>query len=224
MRTVIYIDGYNLYYGRLKNTPFKWLNIHGLFSQLVREQVPEAEVVDCRFYTAMTLARVASQGEKSAQAQQVYHRALTSPHTPAVTLIAGTHQLESRPLMRAIAGERPNKADRVNVWLLKEKQTDVRLSLDAYAAALAGKVDQVVLVSNDTDLTPLLAALKAECPTVCRGVIVPRDEPCGRPASKSLADLSNWMRRYIRKEELAKHQFRERVPTVKRPAVKPSYW
>ena len=24
-RTIIYIDGYNLYYSRLKNTPFKWL-------------------------------------------------------------------------------------------------------------------------------------------------------------------------------------------------------
>jgi len=26
MDTNVYIDGYNLYYGRLKHTPYKWLN------------------------------------------------------------------------------------------------------------------------------------------------------------------------------------------------------
>ena len=30
-KTIIYIDGYNLYYSRLKNTPFKWFDIVALF-------------------------------------------------------------------------------------------------------------------------------------------------------------------------------------------------
>ena len=30
MRTIAYVDGYNLYHGRLKYTPFKWLDLVGL--------------------------------------------------------------------------------------------------------------------------------------------------------------------------------------------------
>ena len=34
MKTSIYIDGYNLYYGRLRNTQFKWLDVVALFSNM----------------------------------------------------------------------------------------------------------------------------------------------------------------------------------------------
>jgi hypothetical protein len=34
MKTSIYIDGYNLYYGRLRNTKFKWLDVVALFSNM----------------------------------------------------------------------------------------------------------------------------------------------------------------------------------------------
>jgi len=30
-RTVIYIDGFNLYYGALRGTPYKWLDIEKSF-------------------------------------------------------------------------------------------------------------------------------------------------------------------------------------------------
>ena len=33
LRTRVYIDGYNLYYGCLKDTQYKWLNLHHLFEQ-----------------------------------------------------------------------------------------------------------------------------------------------------------------------------------------------
>lgn len=35
MKTTVYIDGYNLYFGLVKNTPFKWLNLISLFSEVV---------------------------------------------------------------------------------------------------------------------------------------------------------------------------------------------
>ena len=34
-RTAVYIDGYNLYYGRLRGTPFKWLDLIKLFEALL---------------------------------------------------------------------------------------------------------------------------------------------------------------------------------------------
>ena len=35
MRTNVYVDGFNLYYGCLKGTPYKWLNLEVLFDELL---------------------------------------------------------------------------------------------------------------------------------------------------------------------------------------------
>ena len=35
MRTTIYVDGFNLYYGCLKNTDFKWSNLQVLFLNIL---------------------------------------------------------------------------------------------------------------------------------------------------------------------------------------------
>ena len=53
MKTAIYIDGYNFYYSRLKDTPYKWLDIVILFRDLIAwPQQPEADVVSVKFFTA----------------------------------------------------------------------------------------------------------------------------------------------------------------------------
>jgi len=41
MRTYVYIDGFNLYYGALKGTPYKWLDVKALFKAILR---PENEL------------------------------------------------------------------------------------------------------------------------------------------------------------------------------------
>ena len=33
-REIVYIDGFNLYYGAVKNTPYKWLNVERYFTLL----------------------------------------------------------------------------------------------------------------------------------------------------------------------------------------------
>ena len=35
MKTIVYIDAFNLYYGSLKGTPHKWLDVVQLSKQLV---------------------------------------------------------------------------------------------------------------------------------------------------------------------------------------------
>ncbi|TAY82614.1 NYN domain-containing protein, partial [Rhizobium ruizarguesonis] len=53
------------------------------------------------------------------------------------------------------------------------KQSDVNLALHLYDDAVSGDVDQVVLVTNDTDLTPALEMLQARCPHIVRGLVIP---------------------------------------------------
>jgi hypothetical protein len=33
-RSIVYVDGLNLYYGAVQGTPFKWLNLQLLFERL----------------------------------------------------------------------------------------------------------------------------------------------------------------------------------------------
>ena len=38
MQTNVYIDGFNLYYGSLKGTPYKWLNPRSMVQALLPRQ------------------------------------------------------------------------------------------------------------------------------------------------------------------------------------------
>jgi hypothetical protein len=48
-RTIVYIDGFNLYYGAIKGTPYKWLNLQRYFS-LLR---PADDIQAIKYFTAM---------------------------------------------------------------------------------------------------------------------------------------------------------------------------
>ena len=62
-RTIVFIDGFNLYYSRLRGSPFKWLDIVALFrDQIVRVQDPDTEVVGVHYFTAPIKASYASHG------------------------------------------------------------------------------------------------------------------------------------------------------------------
>ena len=61
MRTYVYIDGYNLYYGRLRRTSYKWLDIYRLFADfIVKEQTPQASVDKVKFFTANIRTKLVS--------------------------------------------------------------------------------------------------------------------------------------------------------------------
>jgi hypothetical protein len=49
MRTFVYVDGFNLYYGAVKGTPYKWLNL----VELAKQVLPASHVVGCvKYFTA----------------------------------------------------------------------------------------------------------------------------------------------------------------------------
>ena len=72
VRTRVYVDGFNLYYGALKGTPFKWLDPVLLTSLLLP---PEYEIERLRYFTA----RVSGKLDPRAPARQrVYLKALAT--------------------------------------------------------------------------------------------------------------------------------------------------
>ena len=48
-RTSIYVDGFNLYYGCLQDTPYKWLDLKALFERILG---PRNEITCIKYFTA----------------------------------------------------------------------------------------------------------------------------------------------------------------------------
>lgn len=232
LRTAVYIDGYNLYYGRLRGTNLKWLDVFSLCERIIRIQEPRSQLTVVKFFTANALERFATHGRESVIAQQSYHRALETLYEGRLVIKRGTHTYDKDGtlLPQFVEGEPYDKCKRVRVWRLVEKQTDVNLALAMYRDAAQGRVDQVVIVSNDSDAEPALEALKEDYPELRIGVITPlrpRKEIEGRPhrtTSSSLARQAHWVRHQISDEEIQAAQLPAKVPTKKKPILKPVHW
>ena len=79
-RAIAYIDGYNLYYSRLKGTRYKWLDLVALFrDQILKPQLPEVQLDAVKYFTSPAKGKFASHGLDSVSAQNEYHRALNIP-------------------------------------------------------------------------------------------------------------------------------------------------
>lgn len=225
-RAIVYIDGYNLYYSRLKDTPYKWLDLVVLFrDQILRSQLPDVEIVAVKFFTAPAMGKFASHGTESVTSQNSYHRALKARHSEVLEIVTGYHVVEEARLMAY--KEPPSKSDRLAVWRIEEKQTDVNIALAMYRDVAHRKTDVVVVCSNDSDLVPAAKALREDFPDCELGIVAPLPEPHGnqnRRANAELQALADWTRHYIRDDELLLSQMPEMVPTRKKPAKKPTYW
>ena len=226
LRTIAYVDGYNLFFGCLKSTPYKWLDLVRLIETILHVQDPSSELVQVKYFTAPIKAKLASRGEEATQAQQTYHRALEA--RGRLTIFQGWYSLEHAYAPRFQAP--PNKQDRVAIWRLEEKETDVAIALQLYRDTVRGHCEQVVLVSNDSDLVPALKLVLEDAPAVRRGIVFPRREPQTevekkrRPANADLSSLAHWTRHEIKLAELAACQLPARVGTRRAPANKPGYW
>lgn len=210
--TAVYVDGYNLYYGRLRGTPFKWLDLVKLF-------------------TAPALATFASHGSASVEAQSAYHRALQTKYGDRFETVYGTHSFDkSGTLLPVYVADQPfDRTNRTRVWKLEEKKTDVNLALRMYRDACRGLYDRIILVSNDSDAEPALEALRADFPHIMLGVVMPirpviSGAPAHRRPSGSLAKQADWTLTHLSDEVLGAAQLPEIVPTKKKPIRKQGHW
>lgn len=228
MRTLVYIDGFNLFYGCLKHSDDKWLDIHRLFKDFIlHAQCPEADLVCVKLFTADIKAKIATHGDAAIKAQRDYHRALEHLYPDDVSIIKGFYSLGKAHLLAY--QKPPNKDSRVDVWRLEEKQTDVNIALTAYRDVAARRADQVVFVTNDTDLAPALKAIREDFGGAIQiGIVMPIRKPAAgrkaRPPNASLDRYADWTRGHIKDEELAGSALPECIPTDKKPICKPAYW
>lgn len=229
MRTACFVDGYNLFYGLLAGTPYKWLDLPSLLAHIIRVEHPDSTLDGVSFFKSGVKPSLASRGIASKEAQDTYLRALIARN---VNVFYGRHQLESGKAPRFVdKGTPASRTDQVEIWKLEEKETDVHIAISMYRLAareaslpLEARIRQIVLVSADTDMTPALRALREDFPDLRLGVILPHREGIQRTVPGSLKQYADWMRHVVTETELAAHQFPDRIPTRKKPADKPVYW
>lgn len=105
LRTRVYIDGYNLYYGCLRNTAFKWLDVLALFETQILPSIlyrpaPGADPAtaalhpNCaiKYFTAKIIER-AAKSEDSVSSQAQYHNALTTHCGDRLSFVMGHYSL-----------------------------------------------------------------------------------------------------------------------------------
>lgn len=152
MATVVYIDGFNLYYGAVKGTTHKWLDLEALCRRLL----PKDRIVEIRYFTALISAR--PDNPKQSARQQTYLRALET--LPLVTIHLG-HYLSHRTRM-PLAEPPATGAKTVEVVKTEEKGSDVNLATYLLLDAFQGRCDTAVVISNDSDLAEPIRVAEQE--------------------------------------------------------------
>jgi NYN domain len=142
VKTYVYIDGFNLYYGAVRNTPYRWLNLRLLCERLF----PRNEIVRIRYFTA--IVNGTPDDPRKPQRQQTFIRALET--LDGLTVHYGSF-LSNRVFMPR-AHRRPGQSRKVEVVKTEEKGSDVNLASMLLADAFRRNFEAAVVVSNDSDL------------------------------------------------------------------------
>jgi len=200
MKTFVYIDGFNLFYGCLKKSAYKWLDLRALSESLI----PGHDIGEVKYFTAVV------SGEK-AKNQIIYHRALKS--TANLKIILGyfrTRQTKYKmvtPPYREVLVAKP-----------EEKLTDVNIAAHLIYDAAHQCFDQAMIITNDADLRgPIeMVSKKMGFPV---WVFNPR---LNFPHMVKGEGIFN---RWIRAKHLENAQFPEEITDVKgRKLFRPSGW
>ncbi|NWG25014.1 MAG: NYN domain-containing protein [Pseudorhodoplanes sp.] len=147
MRTHVYVDGFNLYYGALRKTPFKWLDLEKLCNTVLKA----TPITAIKYFTARVAAR-ANDPDQSVR-QEVYLRALAT--NPKIEIYFG-HFLSHSVRMPICDGQGNCNGQYATVLKTEEKGSDVNLAAHMLLDAHYNRFDQAIVVSNDSDLlTPI---------------------------------------------------------------------
>ncbi|MBT8363055.1 MAG: NYN domain-containing protein [Deltaproteobacteria bacterium] len=211
MRTYIYIDGFNFYYGAVKDTPYKWLNFKKLFESLL---APVHQILSIKYFTAIVTGKI---DPDQPIRQKTFIRALRK-FIPEISVYYGEFLSHNvfKPLAYPIDQNTFGKKIKfVNVIKTEEKGSDVNLAVHLLNDAWLDHYDCAVVVSNDSDLAESLRLVKEQHKKKI-GLITPgKTHP-----SRELLKYADFTKR-IRKGVLCASQLPDSIPgtTIHKPKV-----
>jgi hypothetical protein len=231
VRVRVYVDGFNLYYRALSNTPYRWLDL----SSFARHVLSDHEVVAIRYFTA----KVSGVSDpQSPIRQQTYLRALRTIENLSIhfgsfqrtkdwqRLVGAFPDTTTLPPPPAPQVRVKNGQQRIKVHKSNEKGSDVNLAsfllLDTVRKADLG-FDAVAVVTNDSDLVTPITMVRDELATDVL-VLDPQIDP--RNAGADAKELKNAATSYrkIRVGSYAASQFPTNLRDPNGTITKPRYW
>jgi len=205
-KSIVYIDGFNLYYGSVRGTPWKWLNLEKYFSLLRQDD----DIQSIKYFTALVW-------DSHKINQAVYLSAL-----------------DTLPKVRIILGRFKNKAIQCRVkqcqhkgsrffQMPEEKHTDVNIGINMLHDAVFDECERLVLVSGDSDLAPAISMIKKLTPQKEIFVYIPANNPQRGYATeiRGLADKSRTLPNALFSKAQFPHSIRD---GNNQPIIKPVGW
>ncbi len=206
-KTTIYVDGFNLFYGAVKGTSYKWLDLNRLCELLL----PHHDIQTIKYFTAKVSDRPSNPGQH--KRQLVYLRALRT--LPNVEIIFG-HFLTNKVKM-PLANPVPGGSRLAEVLKTEEKGSDVNIASHLVNDAHNGSFEVAVLITNDSDLLTPMKIVRRELHLPV-GIINPYDR-----FARVLAREASFKKK-IRVGVLTSSQFPDTLHDARGTFHKPASW
>lgn len=158
-KTIVYIDGGNLYYGQLRDTQNKWLDLMLFSKKLLR---PDHDITMIKYFTSRIIDK--SPDHHRAERHDKYIDALN--HCKGIKVTEGRYREQTELLFPAkepcLSCDKRRSDGRVKVSRITEKMTDVNIAVEMLNDAYSKAADCLVLVSGDADLAPVIKTVRYE--------------------------------------------------------------
>ena len=209
MITNVYVDGLNLYYRALKDSPFKWLNLL-LLAQIL---FPADTIQSICYFTALVHPQPNDPSQR--QRQQIYLRALST--LSGFEAIYGNirARTKTRPLVQPIAGL-PNY---VQIRDFEEKGTDVNLATRLLTDGFSKHFEQAIVVTNDSDLASPIKYIRDDLQL---DITVLNPDYNSR-AHPDLVKAASYIKN-LRRNDLRRSQFSTTLQDAQGAISKPAVW
>jgi hypothetical protein len=212
LRTIVYVDGFNLYYGCLKGSPNRWLDLGALCGRVLRD---DADIVAIKYFTARVKPRPGNPHQ--AQRQQIYLRALET--VPNLTIHYG--HFITRTAIRRLVQDRKGRPAYAEVWTTEEKGSDVNLASHLLIDGFRARYDLAVVISNDGDSEGTGPLRPPRSSGLRRSAEPPRESKLGAVAEAAAAWL---VLQALRQAALAASQFPLELCDAQGTFRKPRDW
>lgn len=218
LRARVYIDGFNLYYGALKGTTHKWLNLETWCARLL----PGHDIDQIVYCTARVTSTPFNPGADVRQ--QAYLRALATLNT--VTVMEGLFKVNNTraprrpdPTCQCCGSQPPGclccVGPLVPIIKTEEKGSDVNLAVQMVRDGFNGHYDVAAVVSEDSDIQPAVDVVRQD---LGKQVIVIT------PRNRRHPPLVGDMRRQVRTAALAACQLPNSITDASGIIHRPPAW
>ena len=151
MNTAVYIDALNLYYGCVRGTKWKWLDVGKAVEASIEAPM---QVHKIKYFTARIDGRV---DQDAPRRQDVYLRAIRS-HDARVEIIEGKFKRHKKRYPEV------NSGIPTSVWVPEEKGSDVNFCVHLLHDAWRDQFERAILVTNDSDMAEAIRLVRSQFP------------------------------------------------------------